>query len=511
MTHRETIRFHPLLLVAAALFAFAVSGDQLQQGEPHEPYTFKGFRVRANIAVPVPGTFGPQVVSMGPALFQEIPPCRFVSTLAADNYPSPWGGPAFAANEIRWYDVQGAMRNDQWENPCAFVIPADALAVSFRIHVSAADGDGTIYVAPRTWAPAAGLPILAFRQGDSRMEEGAMMIRAGGFALSSLGAGTDVVIELLGYFIADPDGRGVQGEQGPQGAMGPMGPEGPKGEQGLTGPQGPAGEQGLTGADGAIGPTGPTGPQGPKGDQGLTGADGATGPMGPAGPEGPTGLTGAQGAMGPEGPIGPIGPTGPQGPAGEMGPMGLTGPQGPAGPMGPMGPTGPQGEAGLQGPIGPVGPTGPIGLPGSPGETGLQGPEGPVGPTGPTGPAGETGPAGAAGPQGEQGPQGVAGATGPEGPQGPAGAQGIQGIQGPKGDTGPAGLGIRYVSGVETFPPGGQITVMNAEITNASLLLVNYVNGSKGNACAVEDQGDGWAKFSGSPNKDFRYVVISNP
>jgi hypothetical protein len=73
------------------------------------------------------------------------------------------------------------------------------------------------------------------------------------------------------------------------------------------------------------------------------------------------------------------------------------------------------------------------------------------------------------------------------------------------------GGGVEYLSGVNTFPPGGQITIMNAHISEESLLLVNYVNGSKGNACAVEDQGDGWAKFSGSPNKDFRYVVLNNP
>jgi hypothetical protein len=73
------------------------------------------------------------------------------------------------------------------------------------------------------------------------------------------------------------------------------------------------------------------------------------------------------------------------------------------------------------------------------------------------------------------------------------------------------GGGIRYLSGVNTFPPGGEITIMNSNIDEDSLLLINYVNGSKGNACAVEDQGDGWATFSGSPNKDFRFVVINNP
>ena len=61
---------------------------------------------------------------------------------------------------------------------------------------------------------------------------------------------------------------------------------------------------------------------------------------------------------------------------------------------------------------------------------------------------------------------------------------------------------------METFPPGGGITINNASISATSLLIVNYVNGSRGNACAVEEQGNGWATFSGSPNKEFRYIVI---
>ena len=67
------------------------------------------------------------------------------------------------------------------------------------------------------------------------------------------------------------------------------------------------------------------------------------------------------------------------------------------------------------------------------------------------------------------------------------------------------------MSGVETFPPGGQITVNESSITATSLLIINYVNGSRGNACAVENQGAGWATLSGSPNKQFRFIVINSP
>lgn len=45
-------------------------------------------------------------------------------------------------------------------------------------------------------------------------------------------------------------------------------------------------------------------------------------------------------------------------------------------------------------------------------------------------------------------------------------------------------------------------------MSTRSHLIANYVNGSKGNACAVDDQGNGWATFSGSPSKQFRYIVI---
>jgi hypothetical protein len=61
---------------------------------------------------------------------------------------------------------------------------------------------------------------------------------------------------------------------------------------------------------------------------------------------------------------------------------------------------------------------------------------------------------------------------------------------------------------VETFPPGGSITIMNANIHSDTLILVNYVNGSTGTLCTVDDQGEGWVAVSGTPNKQFRFVLI---
>jgi hypothetical protein len=269
------------------------------------------------------------------------------------------------------------------------------------------------------------------------------------------------------------------------------------GEPGPEGPAGPAGEAGPPGPEGLQGPSGPAGPMGPAG---AAGAQGDAGPQGTPGPQGSPGPLGPQGLTGPQGETGAQGPQGPAGPAGPAGPQGLTGPQGTPGPQGPPGPQGDTGMQGPQGPQGSPGPLGPQGLTGAQGDTGAQGPQGPAGPAGPEG---STGPQGAAGPSGPQGPPGDSGIQGPAGPQGPPGPQGAT------GPAGPAGFGIQSLSGVETFPPGGQLTVMNAGIQASSLILVNYVNGSKGNACTVEDQGSGWVTLSGSPNKQFRYVVMN--
>lgn len=332
ITHRPA-----LVLVFITLALTALGQAPRAPADAHEPFTFKGFRVRSNIAVSVPGIWGPQLVSMGPALFQEIAPCRFISTLEADQYPAPWGGPKFGKDESRKYQVMGLMREGDWNNPCSEAVARDAVAVAVRIHVQDAEGDGTVYLAPAAWPATAGLAIFGYHEGETAMEETAMMIRGGGFTLASIGAGTDFTVDILGYFVEDPDGHGVKGDRGPAGQQGPQGEPGITGMPGPAGPIGPQGPQGEIGLQGVAGPTGPQGPQGELGPQGLQGE------RGPAGPAGEVGPAGAPGAPGAEGPQGPVGATGPQGPAGAIGPQG---PQGPMGPVGPQGPQGPQGTAG---------------------------------------------------------------------------------------------------------------------------------------------------------------------
>jgi hypothetical protein len=519
---------HPPLLALVLilpLWSFIAAAAEVPRdlGNAHEPMTFNGLRVRSNIAVQVPGTWGPQMVTMGPALFQQIPPCQFISTLASDNYPAPWGGPALQADETRVYPVSGTMVRGDFVNPCSAKIPPEALAVTLRVYVKSPDSDGAMYLSPIGWEAGAGIPVMSFQKNADAIEESAMMVRGGGFGIGSVGASTDVVVDIIGYFIADPDGHGVIGPAGPQGPAGEPGVIGLTGPRGEPGPTGAAGTQGIPGAVGPQGPIGPAGNDGVTGPQGLIGAtgpqglNGEIGPIGPAGPAGPPGNDGVAGPQGRDGAIGPQGPAGETGPAGPQGLIGATGPQGLNGEIGPIGPPGPPGPPGNDGVAGPQGRDGAIGPQGPAGEIGPAGPQGLVGATGPQGITGETGPAGPVGLQGDPGAQGpkgdpgIAGPAGVTGPAGPIGLTGAPGPQGPEGPAGPAGLGIRYLSGVETFPPGGTLTINNANITNQSLLLVNYVNGSKGNACAVENQGAGWATFSGSPNKQFRFVVVNNP
>ena len=145
-----------------------------------------------------------------------------------------------------------------------------------------------------------------------------------GFALSTLNAGANVVIDstsVPGQVTISASGGGGGGTIGPTGPAGSVGPTGPTGAAGIgsVGPTGPTGTSGPTGPSGGpIGPTGPTGPGG--GATGPTGPTGATGPSG----SGPTGPTGAASTM-----AGPTGPTGPTGAASTVaGPTGATGPTG---------------------------------------------------------------------------------------------------------------------------------------------------------------------------------------
>ena len=285
-------RNHPPWILAAIVIASMAVVASAQ----HNPYTVPGVQVRTSLAIPVPGMGGVNA-PMAAAVFQEVTPCKLVSTLANDGYPAQWGGPKLASNESRIYAAAGSLSEGVWVNPCSGVVPAAAPAIAVRVTVSNGDGDGTIYLAPSSWSPAAGLPVVQFTQGATKSEEGGVMLANGSFVALAWNAAADLQIEVLGFFLEDKL-QELAMKGGPKGDKGEPGPQGPTGEPGAIGPPGPPGPQGLTGDTGAQGPqgaAGPTGPQGPAGAQGDTG---------------PQGATGAQGSQGPQGPQGPPGPAG---------------------------------------------------------------------------------------------------------------------------------------------------------------------------------------------------------
>jgi hypothetical protein len=69
---------------------------------------------------------------------------------------------------------------------------------------------------------------------------------------------------------------------------------------------------------------------------------------------------------------------------------------------------------------------------------------------------------------------------------------------------------MRYLSGVKCFPSNGKLTVNLSAIDSDSLLLANYVMGSHGTEITVDDQGSGWATFTGTAGKKFRFIVFDD-
>ena len=328
----------PLLTLVAALLwcGMSAANGQVNQTSPHEPYTMKGFFVRGDLRVPsqigVPG----QTADMGPVIFQEIAPCRVISTFTADQYPAQWGGLSFSPFEQRIYAVTGVLAEGNFVNPCSGQIPDTARALGIRMLISNPDAQGSVFTAPAymtygiPWVDSTKkMHTLDFQAGDNIMEEGGVMVGDRTIALQVTNATTDLAVEVLGYFVADTLLQ--------NGLVGPQGPQGVPGESGAQGPAGPTGPAGVTGSQGELGPAGPTGPAGADGPAGPAGPAGAPGPQGELGPAGPTGPAGTEG---PAGPVGPAGPTGPAGSEGSTGPQGLQGPMGPPGPQGPQGPAG---------------------------------------------------------------------------------------------------------------------------------------------------------------------------
>jgi len=332
-------RWKAYFLTTAAVLAAAVLGAADNRSKTTDlsttPLQSEGFWVKTMLEFADAGD--------RPA-YQEIIPCRLVDTRQASAFDAPFGGPTFQPNESRLYSFRGlpasnpcALANRRTSNPAYEDFYGSMMAVVLRVTWFNRSGDnggapapGVVQAGDTAYLETHGAIAAWFGWGGTDFSESQQgIVKTGGddgttFRLALLpgsadgpGASADLVVDVLGYYVPDPNGGG--------GTVGPPGPKGDSGAPGLTGPVGP------------TGPAGATGPQGPPG------AVGPAGPRGQAGPPGPEGEAGSPGVAGPPGPAGPPGATGSQGPPGPQGIPGLIGPQGPPGLQGPPGPQGPPG------------------------------------------------------------------------------------------------------------------------------------------------------------------------
>jgi hypothetical protein len=449
----NNIRYYVAIVLIAVFVPILVAGGER---EKHNPYTVLGMQVRSHLLPDTPGANGDD---LGPLVFQEIIPCRFVSTLEADQYREPWGGKEYQIMESRTYWPKGVLvAGDGWVNPCSEKVPTDAVAIATRLMSYEAAGQGSVFLTPATYRTN-NIPALWFEGGKDEMREATVVLRDHAFSVLT-DQQTHMTIDIIGYFKEDPKGSGPKGDKGERGERGE------KGEQGLQGLQGERGEKGEAGAQGLKGDQGEAGAQGLKGDKGEAGAQGLKGDKGDAGAQGLKGDKGDAGAQGLKGDKGEAGAQGLKGDKGEAGAQGLKGDKGDAGAQGLKGD---KGEAGAQG------------LKGDKGDAGAQGLKGDKGDKGD---------------RGEAGAQGAHGSQGPAGPQGPQGPRGLPGV-------------LANTGGPYTFPPGGSIRITDSDVKPNSFIVLMYVEVSNGNALGVASVSNGSFVASGSPNKPFKYLILT--
>jgi hypothetical protein len=221
---RKSIISAAILLIAG----FAANGNA-EELKNYNPYTVVGHQLRSELITQSP--FGDDApMRMGATLFQEVVPCRFVSTLEKDGYPAPWGGKAFEAHESRTYFPIGTLVAGDWTNPCSEVVDSRAIAVALRIIATKPDGSGMVFVG----AASGTYPAVHFIDGKDAQREADVALVAQSFRVEPNEA-TDLVIDIIGYFILDPNANGI---------VGPKGDRGDKGERGEQGLQGEKGEKG---------------------------------------------------------------------------------------------------------------------------------------------------------------------------------------------------------------------------------------------------------------------------
>ncbi|HEX8411933.1 MAG TPA: hypothetical protein VF883_24000 [Thermoanaerobaculia bacterium] len=450
-----------VITAAIVLIASIVPNVSASNAKEFNPYTVVGMQIRTKLLPETPGAEG---VDLGPLVFQEIVPCRFVSTLEDDEYRNPWGPEAFQLDEARTYVPKGQMvAQDGWVNPCSRQVPTEALAVSLRVMSHGSINSNSVFFAPATTAPVA--PTFVFKAPAHTMKEENVVLKNDAFTIG-VDKPMHLTIDIIGYFLRDDGAFGAQGDRGDRGEKGDSGAQGVQGERGGKGEQGDRGENGAQGLQGARGGKGEQGDRGENGAQGLQGARGEKGEQGDRGEKGAQGLQGARGEKGE------------QGDRGEQGAQGLPGARGE------------NGERGDRG------------------EQGAQGLQGARGEKGERGDRGEQGAQGLQGARGEKGERGERGLDGAQGAMGLPGLQGAKGDKGDKGDKGEARISASQ-GGPYVFPPGGSLNIVDPAVTSNSFIILSYVEVSNGNALGIESQSRGSFVATGSPNKPFTYVVIT--
>lgn len=63
--------------------------------------------------------------------------------------------------------------------------------------------------------------------------------------------------------------------------------------------------------------------------------------------------------------------------------------------------------------------------------------------------------------------------------------------------------------GDSIFPPPGTIRIYDGAVRPNSVIILIYTEVSNGNALGVASQGNGSFVATGSPNKPFRYIILT--
>ncbi|HEX7809371.1 MAG TPA: hypothetical protein VF608_11615, partial [Thermoanaerobaculia bacterium] len=64
-------------------------------------------------------------------------------------------------------------------------------------------------------------------------------------------------------------------------------------------------------------------------------------------------------------------------------------------------------------------------------------------------------------------------------------------------------------SGVYIFPPGGRLSINDSNVKTNSFIIPVYTEISNGNALGIESVRNGSFVATGSPNKPFKYLVVT--